>query len=318
MQLTDSQKNKIITLYKLGSSIVEISSKLNINRKTISLWIRRYNETGETKKIYVRERITNKLTLNQIFKIIEVIETKNYSIEQIIKELDLAISESTIRNILKQIKYRYGNNKKKPLLTDKQKINRIEWCKMHKMFNWYFVEFSDEMTIWKDKNSNKCWYKIGKQKIKYKNSHSIKLNVWGMINSEGEFFYFIFKENMNSDFYENILYTNLIPLHRENYYFQQDNNKSHTTENIKNFFKDCDINLLPWPSNSPDLNLIENIWHCVKNKMGKIINLTNDNFEKNLIICLDSIDKETIINLYKSMDNRINEVILNNGNPINY
>lgn len=52
--------------------------------------------------------------------------------------------------------------------------------------------------------------------------------------------------------------------------------------------------------------------------MGKIIDLTNDNFEKNLIMCLDSIDKETIINLYKSMDNRINEVILNGGNPINY
>lgn len=156
MQLTNSQKNKILTLHKLGSSNVEISSKLNINRKTISLLIQRYNEIGETKKIYVSERITNRLTLNQIFKVIEIIETKNQSIEQIIKELNLSISESTIRNILKQMKYRYGNNKKKPLLTDKQKFNRVEWCKMYKMFNWYFVEFSDEMTIWKDKNSNKC------------------------------------------------------------------------------------------------------------------------------------------------------------------
>ena len=42
------------------------------------------------------------------------------------------------------------------------------------------------------------------------------------------------------------------------------------------------------------------------------------NFLDNLKKCLDDIEEKTIINLYKSIPNRINEVILNNGNPINY
>ena len=196
-------------------------------------------------KTIKKETRTGKLTLNQVFKILDIISLKECTIDEIIKELKIDVSCDTIRNVLKNTKHRYGQNKKKPLLNNTQKNKRVELCKLNYFLNVYLIEFSDEMTIWKDKNSRKCWYKIGKQKVSHITRHSKKFNVWGMINSDGELYYNIFSENMDSNLYDDILFSNMLPLHKDGYYFQQDNHTSHTTKNIKKFFEDYDINVLP-------------------------------------------------------------------------
>ena len=49
--------------------------------------------------------------------------------------------------------------------------------------------------------------------------------------------------------------------------FQQDGSSSHTEKNVNNYFLRKEIQVLPWPVKSLDLNPVEEIWAWLKNNM---------------------------------------------------
>ncbi|PKB93572.1 hypothetical protein RhiirA5_240797, partial [Rhizophagus irregularis] len=73
-----------------------------------------------------------------------------------------------------------------------------------------------------------------------------------------------------------------------------------------------------WPSNSPDLNPIENLWAIIKSKVEKRMPKNISELEEFMVEEWENIPETVLINLSKSMRRRCELIIENNGERIPY
>ena len=106
--------------------------------------------------------------------------------------------------------------------------------------------------------------------------------------------------------------------------FQQDNSSVHCSKLVSNYLDSVNILPLQWPSKSPDLNIIENLWHVLKELVGPVNHINADHIlwyaVKNAWAELKTSEKykDYIPILYSSMLNRCRAVIEKQGGCIKY
>jgi len=148
--------------------------------------------------------------------------------------------------------------------------------------------------------------------------HDKKINVWGCFSANGVGDLYLVEGILKKEQYQTILETHAIPnalrlFSDQNWIFQQDNDPKHTAKVIKLWFVNNNTQILDWPSQSPDLNPIENLWSILDNSLK----LRRPNNEQELFQMLNtswkSISVDTLERLVDSMPARCQAVIDNDG-----
>ncbi|GFX85454.1 transposable element Tcb1 transposase [Trichonephila clavipes] len=102
--------------------------------------------------------------------------------------------------------------------------------------------------------------------------------------------------------------------------FQQDNARPHVARIFQRFFVNDQIELLPWPSLSPDFSPIENMWSMVAQRLTQITPpaATPDQLWQRVEAAWSAVPQEHIQSLFESMPRHVAAVISNNGGHSGY
>jgi hypothetical protein len=104
------------------------------------------------------------------------------------------------------------------------------------------------------------------------------------------------------------------------YIFQDDNAPCHASRRAVQWKRENELNCLNWPSQSPDLNIIENVWRTVKIKLQ---NSKCDILNKKILVrevkkIWVGLTPVYIQSLYNSISRRIRSVIVAKGHITKY
>jgi len=344
-ELTDYEKGQIEGR-KGTMSHAKIGSELGRPRRTVSSFLQRLHDR-EDKENFPRPGRPRKTTESSDRYLVRVAESDT---DQLLKELrnttNLDISIQTIRRRLHEVGIRKWRAKKRALLTKEQAKQCYEWAKDHRHLtrnDFAFILFSDESLFKKNNDGHqKLIFRHQTKAEKYapqnvqgkKKGAGLSQMVWGcFIDAKLGPLVFI-DRTVDKDTYIQVLAQNLLPfidLLRENgiihIIFQQDNASPHhakaTMDWLQVAAKQHAFTLLEFPTNSPDLNPIENLWSILKAKLYKqypdtmylqgSAKAVREKLQKRINKIWWSIGEDVLKRLIDSMPNRIQAVIKAKG-----
>jgi hypothetical protein len=142
---------------------------------------------------------------------------------------------------------------------------------------------------------------------------------WGCVSVFGAGSLVPIDGSVDSTKYIHILQTHLLPIAKawygdEDWILIQDNAPCHVSVMTRQFLYQKGIHVMPWPSNSPDMNVIENMWQMLKYKLyregsgksrhdviSKVMNIwNNDDDLRDACISAVSTMQKRVKSLYNS------------------
>lgn len=142
---------------------------------------------------------------------------------------------------------------------------------------------------------------------------------WGCITFYGVGTLKAIEGNMNSDKYIDVLDECLWPV-VVRHFRNRNNVPCHVSFRSNQWKQNNNTETLPWPPQSPDLNVIENVWKVLKARVQRRVNeiRTANNLKQVVLDTWSRLPLLYIRSLYQSLPRRIRTVLRSRGHITKY
>jgi transposase len=330
-------RNSILSLLDSGLSSREIEARLGVGHTTVN------KVRAESRPYMQRRRGGRPARLTAADKRWLVRQLDSGKVDNAVQARqqlrDITNKEascSTTRRAYKEAELKPRLTKMKPQLLPRHLRQRRAFGKKYKNWTtkeWRHVIFSDE-TMFKFVGSggrHVRWRRDGRALTEHDVQSTAKvrggsLMMWACITAQGVGYACRINDNLNTKIYTSILGGELLQtlayygLEKDEIIFQHDNDPKHTSSLATQWLKDNKVEVLEWPSKSPDLNPIENLWAYLKRKLAdcKPAPTTIDSLWERVQDEWEKIPEQMCSNLIESMPSRIAAMLKAKGRHIKY
>ena len=282
MQLAQQHQVEIVKLCQEGYTVAHLAKLYKVSKQSVYNLLRKFDTTGMVRD---QERTGWPCaTTGREDCIIKRLATRTPGIScQLIANnfnsmTNKNITARTVNNCLQHMGLVNRMRQHKPLLLHWNRQQQLAWaCKKQQWTtdNWKNVFFTDEtkLLVVGGYVNQKCWVCNG---TKAPNVATLQggggcIMVWAAFSCERVLPLEWIEGTLNSTRYIALLERAMLPhycCHRVPRILQQDNAPAHCAGATSTWFSNWRIEVLDWPTQSPDLNPIENLFSIFKYKLA--------------------------------------------------
>jgi transposase len=324
-------------LKEQGWRITDIARKYNRQYKDVKRWVDRAAADPSDGAVLDRARSgrKRKTTEKQDEKIVAQYK-KNWrpnkkgrrKIEKELRENAISgVPAISAKTVYRRLKERSGKSMKsvpqKFFLSSVNITKRKKWARSIKGEDFSRWIFSDETKFTVGGRKRKAFEFEGESLSDVKFAHPVSQQVWACMSRSGPGEMEFIDGILTGIMYKAILKKKLHLAARKLFptgawKFQQDNDPKHTSRVVKDWLEENNVELVEWPSQSPDMNVQENLHNIWKDRVDALHPTTRQDLRKKIKKVFYEMTAEDTRPLVDSMRQRVESLRKAKGGHTKY
>lgn len=332
-QLTDEERGILVGLHNSGLSIHGVAKQSGVPYTTVRQVVDNFEQRGSVKRQTGSGRPRKTTRSEDEHMILAIKRDRGMASTNVVKDLyHNRISPSTVRRRIHELTDLKSHLKtRKPFISARNRQRRINWCVARLGWSkeqWRRFLFSDESPfLLRFHGRTRVWRTADEYYRPFAMTGTVKhddrINVWGCFTAHSVGNLYLVDGILDQYQYHKILQEEMLPSAEKlfgsvNWTFQQDNDPKHTAKSTQKLIRRLDIPLEDWPSQSPDLNPIENLWAELDRRTANRKCNTKAELFETLKEAWNALPSDYLTKLIDSMPERLNAVLDNKGYPTDF